>query len=219
MRLNPSLTELTTAATDAILGLVCLVLLARLIQRPEGPAWKRAIWGAVFACLAAASFLGAVAHGVVWPDLVRARLWQPLYLALGLTVAIFLVGAIGDWRGRDAARRARPWLMTMAIAFFAVTQWGGGSFLLFVGYEGVVMTAALAVYLKLCAKGRPGAGTVALGIALSMAAAGVQASDLRLTVVVPFDHNGLFHVVQLVGVIVTARGVRTGLLADGVGRR
>jgi hypothetical protein len=76
----------------------------------------------------------------------------------------------------------------------------------------------LAIYLHLRARGRTGAGTVAAGITLSIAAAGVQASSLGLTVVVPFDHNGLFHLVQIVGVVVTARGVRAGLVADGVGR-
>jgi hypothetical protein len=218
MRINPSLTELTTAATDAVLGVVCLVLLLRLVRRPDGPAWKRAIWGAVFACLATASFLGAIAHGGDWAANVRARLWQPLYLSLGLTVALFLVGAIGDWRGRNAVRRVLPWMMIVAVAFFAITQWGSGSFLLFVAYEGVVMFSTLAIYLHLRARGRTGAGTVAAGITLSIAAAGVQASSLGLTVVVPFDHNGLFHLVQIVGVVVTARGVRAGLVADGVGR-
>lgn len=215
MRFNPSLTELTTAATDALLGVVCLVLLFRLVQRPDGPAWKRVLWGAVFVCLATASFLGAIAHGGEWSAAVRARLWQPLYLALGLTVALFLVGAVGDWRGRPAAHRALPWMIAVAIGFFAVTQWGSGSFLLFVAYEALVMLATLAIYLTLCAGGRAGAGTIAAGIALSIAAAGVQASSLHVTVGVPFDHNGLFHLVQIAGVVVTARGVRQGLAADG----
>ena len=218
MRFNPSLTELTTAATDALLGVVCLVLLFRLVQRPEGPGWKRGLWGTVFLCLAAASFLGAIAHGGEWSGAVRARLWQPLYNSVGLTKRLFLVGAGIDRKRRPAARRALPWMIAVAVGFFAVTQWGSGSFLLFVAYEAVVMLVTLAIYLALRAGGRPGAGTVAAGIALSIAAAGVQASPLHVTVVVPFDHNGLFHLVQIAGVVVTARGVRQGLLADDVGR-
>jgi uncharacterized protein DUF6962 len=60
--------ERTTAATDALLAL---------------------------AALAAASALGAIIHGLAMSDGLRDLLWQPLYLLLGVTMSLFVVGAVG----------------------------------------------------------------------------------------------------------------------------
>jgi hypothetical protein len=52
-----------------------------------------------------------------------------------------------------------------------------------------------------------------VGTVLTLAAAAVQVSGASLRVVVPFDHNGLFHIVQILAITVIARGVRQGLAA------
>ena len=74
------------------------------------------------------------------------------------------------------------------------------------------MAAALTIYVALSTSGRlPGARLMAAGISLSIAAAAVQASALRLHLIVPLDHNGLFHLVQMIATVVLAGGVRAGL--------
>jgi hypothetical protein len=212
MRLNPSPTELTTAATDAALGALCLVAILWLVRLPTRARLTRAIWAAVFACLGAGSALGAVAHGLDLSPTVRAALWQPLYLSLGLTVALFFAAAVADWRGERAGRAALPWALAAGVGFFGLTRLAGGSFGLFIVYEGLVMVATLAVYLHLwVARGRTGAGSVALGIALTLVAAAIQASSLSVRIIWPFDHNGLFHLVQMVAVLVMAGGLRQGM--------
>src|SRR6266516_4094410 len=104
MQLNPSATELTTAATDAALGLLCLAVLLRLRAIDVSASWKRALWCWVLGLLVVASVLGTVVHGFELPESVRSVLWRPLYLSLGLTVALFLIGGIYDWRGEAEAR-------------------------------------------------------------------------------------------------------------------
>ena len=64
MPLTLSLTELTTAATDAALGATCAVLLWRLRTESSMTIWKRNVWSGVFSLLLFASALGALAHGV-----------------------------------------------------------------------------------------------------------------------------------------------------------
>jgi hypothetical protein len=96
MHLNPSATELTTAATDAALGLLCLVVVLRLVAIPVNATWKRALWCWVFGLLGLASVLGTFVHGFELSESVLQILWWPLYLSLGLTVALFLVGGIHD---------------------------------------------------------------------------------------------------------------------------
>lgn len=212
MRLHPVPTELTTAATDAALALLCLVVAARLRRCRHRDPWKAGLWQWVFALLAAASLLGTVVHGLDLPAPVRAVLWPPLYLCLGLTVALFLVGAILDWRGRGVARRALPWAVLGALAFAIAIPLLGGAFLLFIGYEAVAMTCALLIYLGLAWRGQlAGSGRIAAAILLSILAAGVQASALTITLLVPLDHNGLFHLVQMGAIVLLGSGLEASL--------
>jgi hypothetical protein len=212
LKLNPSATELTTAATDAALGLLCLAIVLRLVAIPVNATGKRALWCWVFGLLGLASVLGTVVHGLELSESARAFLWRPLYLSLGLTVALFLVGGIHDWRGEAAARALLPWAVAIGAGFFALTQLLGGAFFIFVVYEAVAMVATLAIYVFLSTTGRQaGAGMIAVGIGLSIVAAAVQASSLRVRLIVPFDHNGLFHLVQLAATTVLANGLRRGL--------
>jgi Family of unknown function (DUF6962) len=215
VQLNPSATELTTAATDAALGFLCLAVLLRLVAIPVSATWKRALWCWVFGLLGLASVLGAVVHGLELPESLFQVLWQPLYLLLGLTVALFLIGGIHDWRGEAAARALLPWAIGLGASFFALTQLLGGAFLIFVVYEATAMVATLAMYTFLSATGRlTGAGMITLGIGLSIVAAAVQASALGVRLIVPFDHNGLFHLVQLTAIIALENGVRRGLRGE-----
>jgi hypothetical protein len=203
---------LTTALTDALLAGVCGVLLIRLVKLPTTEPFKVQVWTWVFAFLALASGLGAVTHGLQWAPFWKSVLWAPLYLSLGFVVALFLVGAVSDWKGVDAGRRVLPWALGVAVVFFVVTR-VTDRFIVFVAYEGLVMLASLIIYMTLWLTHRHDwAGIVAAGIVLNMGAAAVQASPFRLVLGVPFDHNGLFHLVEIVAVIVTARGLRRGLV-------
>ena len=215
MTLTPSPTELTTAASDAALAVLSLVLFAVLVRTPAAAPWRKAIWATVFALLAAGAALGAVAHGLDLTPAAVTTLFRPLYLSLALSVALFLVGAIGDWRGWQAARTVLPWAMAAAVGFFAATQVSDRGFMFFIQYEGVAMVAALLIYLFLWAVRRfGGAGRLAAGIALTLVAAAVQVSSLSFQFIGwTFDHNGLFHLVQLVAVVVMASGLHAGMSA------
>jgi len=205
-------TELTTAATDALLGLVCIVLAVQLAAMPGSATWKRTVWMGVLGLMACASILGAVVHGLALSDSTRAGLWRSLYLALGLAVALVVVGWVGDWRGDDAARRVLPWTLAAGVLFVLVSQWLGGAFIVFIAYEAVATLMALAMYVSLAQSGSlPGAGLVAAGIAVSLIAAMIQMTSLSVRIVVSFDHNSLFHLIQMVGIVMMAMGIREGL--------
>jgi hypothetical protein len=177
----------------------------------------------VFGLLTVASVLGAVAHALAIGEGWRELLWRPLYLALGLVVALFAVGAVYDWKGRRVAMRLLPIALPVALGFFAVTQVVSGAFLVFVLYEAVAMLVALGIYGALAVRGRRGAGLVTLGVLLSIVAAGLQATGtVRLHLVVPFDHNGVFHLVQIVALAALtaglARTLATPSISAGVSR-
>ena len=82
----------------------------------------------------------------------------------------------------------------------------GGSFLAFVVYEAAALLFSLGVYLRLATgPARAGAAPMAAALAVSLAAGVVQASSVGpVRLVWDFDHNGVFHLVQLVGLALLA---------------
>jgi hypothetical protein len=168
----------------------------------------------LFALTALASLLGAAAHGLALSDRTRALVWQPLYLSLGLTIALFVVGGVSDWRGESAARALLPWALVVGVGFYALTNVISGAFIIFVAYEAAAMFIVLAMYAVLWwSRGAPGSPLIVAGVAISIAAAALQATTLSARVVVTFDHNGLFHLLQIVGTVALAAGVRLALQA------
>lgn len=209
--LTDSETELTTAVTDALLGVVCLLSAVWIWSVPTAAVLRRGLWVSGFALMSCAAWLGAVVHGWRLSGATGVVLWRPLYLSLGLAVALTSVAAVLDLRGEAVARSVLPWAIVVGVLFFVVTDRAGGSFFWFVVYEGVAMLLSLGIYVKLAlGHDLDGAAWIALGIAISIGASAVQASRLSLRLLVRFDHNGLFHLVQLVGACAMAAGVHAG---------
>jgi len=214
VHLTTTATELTTAATDlalAVLAAACVVYLWPWLSRSR---WRAGLWCAALGLLGASAALGAVVHGLELAPLTQERIWAPLYLTLGLTVSLFVVAAAYDWRGAVVARRFLWPMLAAGGAFFAITRLIEGTFLVFVVYEAIAMLFALGVYLTLEAHKRlRGAGVVAVGIALNIVAATIQTTRaVRFTVIWPFDHNGAFHLVQMVALVMLVRGVGLGFV-------
>ena len=218
--LNPSPTELTTGATDALLGVLALVCIAYLQRFRQADRWKVGIWSWVLAVLAGAALMGAVVHGLELREGTRDLLWRPLFLLLGLLVALFVVAACYDWLGERSARRALLIMIPVAVGFFATSQLMNGSFLIFVVYEAIAMLAALGIYVALSLRRQlRGAGLMALAILLNIVAAGIQAGgSVRFTLIWPFDHNGVFHIVQMVAVVVLMVGLSQSLSRQSPGQ-
>jgi len=178
LELTESAAERATAATDALLALAAVAGIVAL-RRRTSPSFGRAVWQSALAATAVASALGAAAHGLALTDTVRELLWQPLFLALGVTMALFVVGAVRDRAGDRAARRLLPPMLVLALVFYGVTQATGGAFLVFVLYESAALLVALLIYLRLAVEGRSGAAAVAAAFALSLTAGAVIAWAAR----------------------------------------
>lgn len=213
MQIVASPTERTTAATDAILAIVSLRYAAELLGRRRSDPWKASVWAWAFGASGLSSALGVVIHGLEMPEERRTLLWRPLDLTLGLTVALFAAGAVGDLRGERAARRALPGLLLSALGFYAIKQRLQRGFIAFIVYEAVAMLFALGAYARLLQADRlSGAQQMSVGVLLSILAAAIQASSAELTILgIPLDHNGLFHVVQIAGLPLLASGLRAAL--------
>jgi hypothetical protein len=207
LELASSATERTTAVTDALLALTVSGGLVR-VRRAAPASWRRAVWLAALASFTASALLGTVVHGLALAPQLADTLWQPLYLLLGIAVALFAAGAVADWRGERAARASVPALLALAGGFYLAARLSGGDFRVFLLFQAAALLFALCVYGRLARLAKPGAGTMTLALAVSLAAGAVQAATgVIVTLIWPFDHNGLFHLVQLIGVVLLIRGL------------
>jgi hypothetical protein len=209
-------TEQTTAATDVLLALEALASVLYLSRLGVGgDVFKVRVWSCAFGLLAFAATLGAVAHGCRMSAQLNRLLWQPINLALGLTVAMFVVGVVYDHWGPAAAGRVLPIMVGVGTAFFGLTVILPGTFTVFIVYEAAAMVFALAVYVLLAARQQlAGAAAMAAGIGITLVAAAVQASgSVSVTAIWELDHNGIFHLIQIAGVVVLVAGLRMALLA------
>jgi uncharacterized membrane protein YccC len=207
VELTTSITERTTAATDALLALAAFAGVA-FLSRVAPPSLGRSMWQLAFVAFGLAASLGAITHGLELEARLEAGLWQVLYMSLGAAVALFVVGAVHDWRGPAVARRVLGPMLVLAVLFYIATRLAGGEFIVFIVFEALALVCTLAVYTMLARRGRRGAALVAIALAISIVAGVIQATNLAVTIVWELDHNGLYHLVQLVGVLVLLAGLR-----------
>jgi uncharacterized protein DUF6962 len=209
--LAASATERTTAATDLLLAVAAFAGAWRL-GRPGPAALASRIWAAALVAAGLASILGTVTHGFVMTEALRELLWQPLFLLLGVTVACFVAGAVADAYGPRPGRLVLAGMLLAALGFYLATRRSGGDFGVFVMFQAAGLLAAIAIYLHLAAQRRPGAALVAGALAVSLVAGAIQANDtLAVRLVWEFDHNGVYHLVQLGGLALLVAGLGTSL--------
>lgn len=203
-----SVTELTTGATDALLALECLAVVLWLGRHVPRHPCRAVLWRRAFGLCGLAAGLGAVVHAIALPPLWVDLLWPPLTFCMGAGMALLLAGAVGDWRGFDAARRVVLVGVGAAGIVVVATQRLAGAFLVFAAYAVVVLLVAMAIYLGLAMRSLcPGSGLMAIALGVNLAALAVQASNITLNIGVLLDHNGVFHLVQMLAIALLAAGL------------
>lgn len=207
-------TEQTTAVTDAILAILAIAAAVYLHRISQKSRWKTTLWVWLFVLLAIAAILGTAVHGITLSSVFKQFLWNPLYLTLGLLVGLFMVAVVYDIWGKAIARRALPVMVVVSVGFFGITLIRPDTFLVFIIYEAVAMLFALGGYMWVAYRGHlEGAWLMAVGIFVTTIAAGVQASKaVSFTFIWAFNHNGVYHLLQVVAIALLLTGLRKALL-------
>jgi hypothetical protein len=196
--------EPTTTLTDWAITLVAGSLAVRLVAR-SGAAAPRLLAAALVA-VALTALVGGAVHGA-GPRLGEPRkrlLWLLTLQLAGLSNALLLAAAI-------VAHAPAGWrtpLLTLAAAkllLFARTAWRGGEFRTVV-LDTLVALAGIAAlegaaWLLHDARSAP---WILGGVLVSLVGGGVQRAGLALHR--HFNHNDLYHVVQLVAIWLFYRG-------------
>jgi len=189
-----------------LMGLLAAYAIVHLAQFPG---FKSAVWAWTFGLLAFSSFLGAVAHGFEMTPKTNDRLWMPINLSLGLALGLFVVAALFDLSGESLARKSLPLMLIVGFGFFLVTVWKPGTFMTFIAYEAVAMLFALGAYAYLFfTSALVDSGWMLAGVFVTIVAAIVQATGKAgKGIFWHFDNNGIFHLIQMIGLILLLVGV------------
>lgn len=199
----------TTAITDAVLAIISLASAVYLRRISNTNPWKNILWFWVFVLLALSAVLGTVAHGLKMPNTYQSLLWDALYLLLGILVGFFMVAVIFDIWGKVIARKALPTSIVTALVFFATTLVWPNNFSVFILYEASAMLFALGGYLWLARRRDAGAWWMVFGILVTMIAAYVQTRHgFSFTLIWSFNHNGVYHLLQMIGILFLVAGLR-----------
>ena len=210
MRLVQDPAEQTTAATDIILAFVAFggIFLLHFYLENKSELWRINIWSAAIGLIGLAAALGAAAHGLDLLPTIQNRIWLVLNMALALAVSLFVVGVVYDLWGYEASIRTLPLMLIAGLGFYLATLFYPGIFFLFVIYEALPLSFAFCAYLFLAFTGEPGAGFMASGVMISIIAAGLQARKSMVFMLVwKFDHNGIYHLVQTIGLLFLIAGL------------
>lgn len=189
-----TISEPMTLITDYVLGGVTAWLAALLFKNSQSQ-MSRKSWASAFAALAVAAFLGGTWHGFVQSNL----LWKATVLAAGVASFAMLAGsAIAAVSGI-----ARGLMLAFAAAKFCVYfiwMLQRDEFIFVVIDTGIAFAVVAALHLW------KWNGFLLGGVAISVAAALVQASGFALHQ--NFNHNDLYHVIQIAAMALLYRGAR-----------
>lgn len=201
-----SITEPVTLLTDYALAAVSGWLAWRLFAMRSGQA-SRLSWALAFAALALAAAIGGTFHGFA-PLLAKgvlAVLWKATVLAVGVASFGMLAGS-ATAAATGALRQALIVVAVVKLLVFTVWMLGHDDFIFVIADTSIALAtvAVLHGWLALRRSDRASLWTLA-GVAVSLFAAGVQASGF--TVHQHFNHNDLYHVIQIAAMMLYYRGV------------
>ena len=187
--------EPMTLATDYLLALACggfSILLFRMKSAATG--W----WSLAFAAAALAALVGGTYHG--FPALYPAVLWKTTLVAAGAASCAMVIGtAIGS---RIAPKFFFCFSVLKLVAYLAWIASHDDFIAVVVDSGSALLVVALLHAMRRDAAWRWMVG----GVAVAVVAAAVQA--LKLAPHPQFNHNDLYHVIQIAAMWLLYRGAR-----------
>ena len=167
---------------------------------------SRALWALAFAALALAAALGGTWHGFApaFAPIAVLLLWKATVLCVGIASFGMLAGsAISATAGN--ARKALVAIAAAKLAVYSGWMVGHSEYIYVIADTGAALVLVAALHLFSAARDRASRWILA-GVGVSVLAAGVQASGFALHR--NFNHNDLYHVIQIAAMIVLYAGAR-----------
>lgn len=196
--------EPMTLLTDYALGVLCMLLAVRLVR--GGPTASRKLWALAFFGSAAAAFFGGTYHGFLpWlADPAATMLWKITLLSIGVAA---YCATVATAQSRLASRwiRATRIVAGVKLGVYVAAVLSTDAFLTAIIDYSLAFGFVVAVYAVAWVRhGDTAAPWVVAGILTSFVAAGIQAMGIAPHP--QFNHNDLYHVVQMVGMWLLYKG-------------
>ena len=204
-----SIAEPATLLTDYLLAAVAAWLGWDLLRRNRSAAQRsRSLWALAFLGLGLSAFTGGTVHGFVnaLGERQAAVLWKVTVCLIGVVDWLMLCGSLTAALGRPwrtAALLAATIKLMAYIAF--MTTHDEFKYVVY-DYGSSMILILLVLAIPGVMRGKPGAGFILAGLLLSFVAAGVQ--YFHLAPHPRFNHNDLYHVIQIAATWVLALGAR-----------
>ena len=201
------ITEPMTMVTDYLMGTLAFVLAMRLLgDAASGQQWSGRLWAAAFVMTAVAAFVGGTYHGFIqWmPGLAGRALWKVTLVATGIGSACLLAAAVTAATA-GPLRHALMGLVVVKLVVYVWTIATKDAFVLVIADYGTALVAVLLAAWFIRPTGlTPAAWWITAGVAVAVVAGVIQWA--RVAPHVHFNHNDLFHVVQMASLYLLYRG-------------
>ncbi len=197
------ITEPITMLTDYALAVLAACFAVSFWRRPDAAAL---LWGTAFAATGAAALAGGTIHGFALHLGASAQrgLWKLTLSLMGVTSFCMLAAGV------LAVVPGRTRHLLLLLAALKLVAYGAGiltredfAFALY-DYAGSLLALGGLLLFGVLRGEVPGAGWIGAGIVVSFAAAGVQWSGWAPNR--HFNHNDLFHLVQMGALYLFYRG-------------
>lgn len=201
------ITEPMTMMTDYVMGALAFVLAMRIVgDAAAGRQLSGRLWAAALVMTAVAAFLGGTYHGFIqWmPGASGRAIWKATLLATGIGSACLLAAAVTAATA-GALQRALLAVVVVKLLVYVWTIATQDQFaLVIVDYGTALLAVALAAWFIRPSGLTPAAWWITGGVAVAAVAGAIQWA--RLAPHVHFNHNDLFHVVQMASLYLLYRG-------------
>ena len=201
------ITEPMTMMTDYVMGALAFVLAMRLVSdATAGRQLSGRLWAAALVMTAVAAFLGGTYHGFIqWmPGASGRALWKATLLATGIGSACLLAAAVTAATA-GALQRALVAVVVVKLLVYVWTIATKDQFALVIADYGTALLAvALAAWFIRPSGLTPAAWWITGGVAVAVVAGAIHWAHLAPHA--HFNHNDLFHVVQMASLYLLYRG-------------
>ncbi|MFQ5709969.1 MAG: hypothetical protein ACE5HO_21140 [bacterium] len=207
------ITEPMTMITDYLLAAVAIVFSLRLFRIGRSRRQTSVLlWSAAFVAVSVAALAGGTFHGLTnhLNEVAQVALWKATVYSIGLASYFMLAGTVGA----TISRPLLAWVHVLVLLkFMAFAVWmsthNDFSYVIYDYAPAMVAVLLLAAYSWFKQRLTSSSWLIA-GVLASFAAAALQLSTIRLHEF--FNHNDLYHVVQIGANYLLFRGA--GLLKD-----
>jgi hypothetical protein len=187
-----------TSITNFVLAAELFFLAGLTVRTPKARFSAAWFWGGAMFALAVSALLGGIDHGFVEPaGLDRFAIQRPNWIVVGIATFFVLLATSrqflpASWQGPVLA------LGALQLALYVLAVVAVGDFRVVILDYAPVMLLLLALSIR-GSRARTGSWSMIVGVVLLLTASVVQA--LRVDTLEPLDHDGLYHVISMVGVL------------------